>query len=173
MASQNRIKSKLPNEDKAPGIWPLGPVRLSVRSHAIRVPVTVIHSLPSLHPDDTLMYLCLKTLALTVPSFWNIPPLSLPMQGSYSFSTQLKSHLGLRKAVYVKQCFGSDFMSWDTQMIPCAWCGTGSASLPASGLKGQYLHSPTPIHDAHRPPAATLCPSPSNDLYSDLLLGTW
>lgn len=88
------------------------------------------------------------------------------------FSTQLKSHLSLRKAVCVKQHSRNNFTSWDTQMMPSAWRDTGSASPPAWGLRSQYLHSPDTHSWCHRTPTSMLCPLPSTT-YTQIYYWTW
>lgn len=122
-------------------IWPLGSACLSVRSPTIHVQGTVFHSLSSLYPEDTLMHLCLKALALVVPFFWNTLSLSLPMWALTEYSAKIPPQS--YKAVYVTQCFQSYFMSWNTEKMLFAWHGIGSVSyLPSWTLRGQYLHSP-------------------------------
>lgn len=51
-----------------------------------------LHSLPSLHPKDTMRHSCLKAFAVVVPSFRNAF-LKSSHAGTYSFRTQLKCHL--------------------------------------------------------------------------------
>lgn len=92
-----------------------------------------------------MMHSHLKAFALVIPSFWNVLPLSFLC---CHLLIQCSASRKLARTVYLKQCFPSCFMSWDTQKngICLAWHKgepTDLAGLPVI-LKARVPISPFP-----------------------------